>query len=77
MTHDSPEVKFDRDAVAEIVQNLIDNAEIQPYRGNRTIHVRVAATERSVTLVVPDRGPGIHVRHAAAALSTLCARRSR
>ena len=54
------EVRFDRDAVAEIVQNLIDNAEkYARTTGNRTIHVTLTASERSVTLVVRDHGPGI------------------
>jgi signal transduction histidine kinase len=55
-----PEVRFDRDAVAEIVQNLLDNAEKHARTtGNRTIHVTLGASERSVTLVVRDHGPGI------------------
>jgi signal transduction histidine kinase len=55
-----PEARFDRDAVAGIVQNLIDNAEkYARTTGNRMIHVTLAASERSVTLVVRDHGPGI------------------
>jgi len=55
-----PDVRFDRDAVAEIIQNLLDNAE----KYGRTadgceIDVGLSATDRSVTLSVRDRGPGI------------------
>ena len=55
-----PGVRFDHDAVAEIIQNLLDNAEKHARTtGNRTIHVTLAAAERSVTLAVRDHGPGI------------------
>ena len=55
-----PEVRFDRDAVAEIIQNLLDNAEKHTHAaGNRTIRASLSASDHSVTLSVRDHGPGI------------------
>jgi signal transduction histidine kinase len=55
-----PEVRFDRDAIAEIVQNLVDNAEKYTRSApDRKIHVGLSSDDRSVTLSVRDRGPGI------------------
>jgi signal transduction histidine kinase len=53
-------VRFDRDAVAEIVQNLVDNAEKYTRTAqNREIHVALSSTGDSVTVSVRDHGPGI------------------
>jgi signal transduction histidine kinase len=55
-----PEVRFDRDAIAEIIQNLVDNAEkYARTAANREIHVALSSDNHSVTLSVRDRGPGI------------------
>lgn len=57
-----PAVKFDRDALAQIVQNLLDNAEkYSRASSDRTIQVTVTpdAEQRNVFLTVADRGPGI------------------
>jgi len=55
-----PGTHFDRDAVAEIIQNLLDNAEKHARTaGNRAIHIALAASDRSVTLSVRDHGPGV------------------
>jgi signal transduction histidine kinase len=55
-----PPVKFDRDAVAEIVENLLDNAEKHTrHAADRTIQVTVAVEGAAVALVVADRGPGV------------------
>jgi signal transduction histidine kinase len=53
-------VRFDRDALCQILQNLIDNAE-RYSRGSPERWVRVALERSStgVDLVVADRGPGI------------------
>jgi signal transduction histidine kinase len=57
---DLPAVKFDRDAVAEIVQNLLDNAEKHTRSaGNRTIAVTLAQAGEAVRLSVRDHGAGI------------------
>ncbi len=55
-----PLVRFDRDAMAEILQNLLDNAE-KHTRGasNRTIRVSLTKVDHSVALSVADRGPGV------------------
>jgi len=56
-----PPVRFDRDALFHILQNLLDNAE-KYTRGaaDRTITVRLAAHGReAVALTVADRGPGV------------------
>ena len=57
---DLPVVKFDQDALGQIVQNLLDNAE-KYSRGaeDRTIHVDLAREGNGVALSVRDHGPGI------------------
>jgi signal transduction histidine kinase len=52
--------RFDRDAIAEIIQNLVDNAE-KYSRTARTGRFEVALfpADHSVTLSVRDHGPGI------------------
>jgi len=56
------EMRFDKDAIAEIIQNLVDNAEkYARTAANREIHVALSAADHSVTLSVRDRGPGIAV----------------
>ena len=53
-----PEVRLDRDALAEAIVNLLDNAA--KYSGDsRQIDVRLAGREDSVVLEVADRGIGI------------------
>jgi signal transduction histidine kinase len=55
-----PEVCFDRDAIAEIIQNLVDNAERYTHSAtDRKIEVALASADDSVTLSVRDHGPGI------------------
>jgi signal transduction histidine kinase len=56
---------FDRDAVARIVGNLLDNAE-KYARGaaDRTIALAIEPGAREVTVVVTDHGPGIALPHA-------------
>ncbi len=55
-----PEARFDRDAIAEIIQNLVDNAEkYARTAGNREIHIALSPADQSVTLSVRDHGPGI------------------
>jgi len=57
---DLPEVKFDRDAVGQIVQNLLDNAEKYSRESeDRTVHIRVAREAGGVALSIRDHGPGI------------------
>jgi signal transduction histidine kinase len=52
--------RFDRDALARIVGNLLDNAE-KYSRGaeDRTITLAARATGASVEIVVSDHGPGV------------------
>jgi signal transduction histidine kinase len=55
-----PELRFDRDALAQILQNLLDNAEKHTRNAaDRTIRVGLAASGNSIELSVSDRGPGI------------------
>jgi signal transduction histidine kinase len=56
-----PSMRFDADAVAQILQNLVDNAERYGRSArNRTIHVRLErASEKSVEVRVIDHGPGV------------------
>lgn len=55
-----PAVRFDRDALGHILQNLLDNAE-KYTRGveDRRIFVALRATARAVALSVADNGRGI------------------
>jgi signal transduction histidine kinase len=55
-----PSVAFDRDALAEIMQNLLDNAE-KHTRGcdHREIQVAIAKTDDHVDVSVSDRGHGV------------------
>ena len=52
--------RFDGDAVARIVQNLLDNAE-KYSRGaaDRTLHIGVRSAGGAVVIEVADRGPGV------------------
>jgi signal transduction histidine kinase len=55
-----PPVRFDRDAVHQILQNLLDNAE--KYTRNspdRTFRVSLNPSDDGVALAVTDRGPGV------------------
>jgi len=57
---DVPPVKFDRDAIAEIVENLLDNAEKHTrHSTDRTIHVGLNVVGDAVVLAVADHGPGV------------------
>ncbi len=55
-----PPVRFDRDAVTQMLQNLLDNAE-KYTRGctDRSVDVTVANGDGGVWLTVRDRGPGV------------------
>ena len=60
---DLPGVVFDHDAVAEIVQNLLDNAEKHTRAAtDRTIHVTLATNHTGVALSVVDHGPGVPLK---------------
>lgn len=55
-----PEVRFDRDALAQILQNLLDNAEKHTRNAaDRSIHVALAPVSGGVELSVSDHGPGV------------------
>jgi len=54
------EARFDRDALARIVGNLLDNAEKYGRTAeDRTIDLAARATSDAVEVVVTDRGPGV------------------
>jgi signal transduction histidine kinase len=60
---DLPPVAFDRDAVHQIVQNLLDNAEkYSRPSSERVIDVEVARMNGGVGVTVSDRGVGIDAR---------------
>ncbi len=55
-----PETEFDRDAVHQILQNLLDNAEKYTRDSDdRRIDVRVSANGAGPVLSVRDHGPGV------------------
>lgn len=57
---DVPQVRFDRDAVGHIVQNLVDNAEKYTREvAGRRIEVAVGNDLEDVHVSVSDNGPGI------------------
>lgn len=58
-----PTVRFDRDAVSQILQNLVDNAlKHARTAGKNAIMVAVAPVPGGVELSVTDRGPGVPPR---------------
>ena len=55
-----PEAEFDADAVHQILQNLLDNAEKYSRESDdRRIDVRVSANGSGLVLSVRDHGPGV------------------
>ena len=54
-----PPVRFDPEAVHQILQNLIDNAEKYGRSDDRRIEVSTESTPEGVRLSVRDHGPGI------------------
>ena len=55
-----PAVRFDPDAVAQILQNLLDNAEKHTRQAaDRTVQVSLGRENGAVTLTVRDHGPGV------------------
>ncbi len=60
-TTDLPPVRFDRDALFHMLQNLLDNAEKYTREAaDRTIEVHLARDgQRAVALTVADHGPGV------------------
>jgi len=56
-------VRFDRDAVAQIVVNLLDNAiKYARSAGDKTIRVRTQVSDGFIIVEVEDRGPGVPPR---------------
>ncbi len=57
---DYPEAWFDRDALCEVLQNLLDNAE-KYTRGcaDRTVTVALERGGRRARIVISDHGPGV------------------
>jgi signal transduction histidine kinase len=61
-----PPVRFERDALLQVLFNLVDNAV--KYAGDGTerwVEVRTAAADGGVRLAVRDSGPGVPERHLA------------
>jgi signal transduction histidine kinase len=55
-----PPVSFDRDAVTQILQNLLDNAEKHTRNAaDRSVRVTLVRHDGGVTLTVRDHGPGL------------------
>jgi two-component system, OmpR family, sensor histidine kinase KdpD len=55
-----PTVWFDHDAVAQIVQNLLDNAEKHTRQAtDRTLRLSLARDNGAIKLTIRDHGPGI------------------
>jgi signal transduction histidine kinase len=59
-----PAVRFDRDAVVQVVFNLVDNA-LKYARGSsdRVVAIRCERAGEGVSLRVRDHGPGVPARH--------------
>jgi len=59
-----PPVRFDRDAVLQVVFNLVDNAlKYSRHAANRRITIRCGRVGGAVALTVSDRGPGVAPHH--------------
>jgi signal transduction histidine kinase len=57
---DLPSLCFDRDAVSQIVVNLVDNAvKYAAAAEDKTIWIRTSVDARHVYIEVEDRGPGV------------------
>jgi signal transduction histidine kinase len=63
---DLPPVRLERDALAQILFNLVENAlKYARGAGDRTVSVHAAAQEGKIALSVRDRGPGVPDRRLA------------
>lgn len=61
---DLPAVRFDRDAVIQVIFNLVDNAiKYAREAGDRVVALRCEECDGGVALCVRDRGPGVAPRH--------------
>ncbi|MDD9939642.1 MAG: HAMP domain-containing sensor histidine kinase [Myxococcales bacterium] len=58
-----PPARFDRDALTQILFNLLDNALKYGAGEQRAIEVRCKASEQGVEVTVSDRGPGVDATH--------------
>jgi signal transduction histidine kinase len=59
-----PAVRFDRDALLQVVFNLVDNAvKYARDAEEKVITLQCRPSERGVELAVRDRGPGVSARH--------------
>ncbi len=57
---DLPAQSFDKDAITQIMVNLVDNAiKYAKDAKDKTLHIRTLARDRHVILEVEDHGPGI------------------
>lgn len=60
----APPVRFERDALLQVLFNLVDNAVKYARDGaERWVAVRLAADAGGATLAVRDSGPGVPERH--------------
>ena len=56
--------KFDRDALARIIGNLLDNAEKYARQADdRTIRIAALDHGNAIDIAITDRGPGIAAKH--------------
>jgi signal transduction histidine kinase len=59
-----PPVLFERDALRQVIFNLVDNAlKYSREAAGKTIEVRCRAEGEGVAVAVADRGPGVERRH--------------
>jgi len=59
-----PAVQFDRDALSQVLFNLVDNAlKYSNEASERVVEIRCARSGRGVLLHVADRGPGVAPQH--------------
>ena len=74
---DSAPARFDADAVARILQNLLDNAEKYSRDSERTVTLSMRSAADGVSIDVADRGPGVPRQLRRKSVSAVRARRRR
>ena len=75
---DLPPVRFDRDALLQVLFNLVDNAmKYAAAAGRREVVLEARRRDATVEIAVRDFGPGVSARHLARIFEPFLSRRGR